>query len=156
MAEAGYERFLYLTRMIIRDADEKDTNGILPLIHQLGYTATTIETVRQKILLYSCEGYRLMVAEEEGKIVGFISLHVFDIFHSPGKMGRITAFCISPEERKKGIGTALLAAAERFFLETGCTKLEVTSNERRTEAHQFYLHQNYKEDSRRFVKYPPA
>lgn len=145
--------FSYLDRMVIRNAVQEDAGDILPLIHQLGYTSTSIQTVQEKIRYYNKEGYRLMVAEKAGRVVGFISLHVFEIFHSPGRMGRITAFCISAGERNKGIGSALLSAAELFFLESGCAKLEVTSNERRAEAHQFYLHQNYTEDSRRFVKY---
>jgi hypothetical protein len=46
-----------------------------------------------------------------------------------------------------------LKAGEIILREHGAVKIEVTSNARRAQAHQFYLKAGYTEDSKRFVKY---
>lgn len=139
--------------MIIRPATIRDTLAIQRLLVQLGYPDLDSTEVVDKINEYAKENYQLLVSETEQEVTGFISLHCFDIFHSTGKIGRITAFCVDEHSRSQGIGIKLLEAAEAFFIQQGCTKLEVTSNNRRTQTHAFYLKRGYTEDSRRFVKF---
>ena len=138
--------------MNIRVATERDTAFLKSLLAQLGYPGLDDEEVRGKIAHYSQDGYALLVADTGMEVVGFISLHWFDIFHSPGKIGRISAFCVDDRVRGQGIGLALLTEAEDFFKVKGCVKIEVTSNERRTLTHQFYLNRGYVQHSKRFVK----
>lgn len=139
--------------IIIRQAAIEDGPVIKVLLEQLGYPDMTPEQVTDNIKHYSQEGYQLLVIQVSNVLAGFISVHCFEQFHSPGKMGRISAFCIEEQFRSQGIGKQLLQAAEQYFITSGCTKLEVTSNARRHDAHEFYLRQGYLEDSRRFVKY---
>src|SRR5688572_5794510 len=139
--------------MIIRHATSEDAASIKNLLIQLGYPDLDVEEANQKISAYHEESYALLVVETDQAVAGFISLHWFDIFHSKGKIGRITAFCVDENHRSKGYGKLLLKAAEDFLIAKDCTKLEVTSNERRTRTHKFYLDCGYIEDSRRFVKY---
>ena len=124
-----------------------------PLLHQLGYDELDELGIQDNIKKYSLPGNALLIYEVENKIVGFIALHIFDSFHSAGQIGRITAFCVDEEYRSKGIGIQLLQQGENFFIEHKCIKIEVTSNNRRTAAHAFYLNRGYVEDSRKFVRY---
>jgi GNAT superfamily N-acetyltransferase len=140
--------------MIIRRATAKDSAAVKNLLAQLGYPGLSDAETVQKIDDYSLDNYAILVGEIDGIVIGFIALHWFDIFHSPGKMGRITAFCTDENVRSKGLGTILLNAAEELVTSQGCTKLEVTSNARRTRTHQFYPRHGYVEDSKRFSKYP--
>jgi GNAT superfamily N-acetyltransferase len=139
--------------MIIRQATSADSTGIKSLLAQLGYPGLTEDEVKAKIKTYTSGSYNLLVTEVDGEVIAFISLHVFEIFHSKGLIGRISAFCVDENFRSKGIGAKLLQAAEDFFIKSGCSKIEVTSNAKRTRTHQFYLNLAYEEDSRRFVKY---
>lgn len=139
--------------MILRQARQNDIVALKRLLIQLGYSSLSEDRVGEKIRRYEREGYKIIVCEIEKEVVGFISLHWFDIFHSPGYMGRITAFCVDENFRSRGIGKQLLSHAEKIFIGRGCTKLEVTSNARRAQTHEFYLKAGYIEDSRRFVKY---
>jgi ribosomal protein S18 acetylase RimI-like enzyme len=139
--------------MNIRPACVADSPQLMALLHQLGYTALTEEELRKKVGSYLSQDNYIMVYEIEGKVVSFIALHIFPLFHSPGNAGRITAFCVDERHRSQGIGLKLLKEAEAFFVERGCTRIEVTSNNRRTVAHAFYLNHGYVEDSRKFVKY---
>ena len=138
--------------MIIRQALLRDSSAIHQLLTALGYPPQQDDFVTNKIEDYSSDYYHLLVSEIDNETVGFISLHWFDIFHSTSKVGRITAFCVSENIRSQGVGQQLLTAAEKFLLSKGCSKVEVTSNIKRTLTHGFYLKNGYTEDSKRFVK----
>jgi len=139
--------------MVIREATGKDVMSIKELVSQLGYTSLNMEELHAKMEHYQKGDYKLLVAEVDSKVVGFISLHWFDLFHSAGKLGRIAAFCVEEQFRSQGIGQLLLAETERVFRSEGCTKMEVTSNMRRLRTHEFYKMQGYDEESKRFSKY---
>ncbi len=138
--------------MIIRQATLNDASAIQSLLGQLGYPDFTVEQAKEKIISYEKDSYRLLVGEEGGEVITFIALHWFDLLHWKGKAGRITSFCVDEKFRSKGIGKQMIEYSEKLMFGEGCIKLEVTSNQRRTRAHQFYLNLNYIEDSRRFIK----
>ena len=144
---------LHLVLMTIREAIPSDCAAIQGLLEQLGYPENSLEDVQQKIRAHTEPNYHVLVAEIDGHVVAFISLHCFHLMHWKGKMGRISSFCVEEGFRSKGVGRQLLHAGEVWLFGKGCIKIEVTSNARRLLAHQFYLGLGYTEDSRRFVKY---
>ncbi len=137
--------------MVIRNARENDALFLKHLLVQLGYSLDE-EEILQGITQHRQEGYHLLVAEIDQEVVGFIALHWFDLFHTRRKLGRISAFCVDERFRSQGIGLKLLKETEIFFKLRGCSRIEVTSNSKRTLTHQFYLNRGYTEDSRRFLK----
>jgi GNAT superfamily N-acetyltransferase len=137
--------------MNFRSAVENDAPAILQLVRQLGYHLLDETGILAKMRSYSSADNAIMVGEIEGVVVGFISLHIFEIFHSPGKAGRITAFCVDENFRSQGVGIAMLKESEQYFRSHGCTKVEVTSNMRRSATHAFYIKRGYSEDSKKFV-----
>ncbi len=138
--------------MTIRDVTLNDTEAIRRLLAQLGYPDFTNAEVERKIVQHTQPGYRVLVSEENGQVIGFISLHWFDLIHHADRLGRITAFCVDESFRSRKVGRLMLEAAEALFREQGCERVEVTSNNRRTGAHRFYLNLGYSEPSRRFAK----
>ncbi len=139
--------------MIIRQATLQDSAEISRLLTQLGYPPHDETFVARQISDYSNEKYHLLVGTIKSETVGFISLHWFSIFHSPGYIGRITAFCVDENIRSRGIGKELLQATEKFLVSQECTKVEVTSNLSRTSTHDFYKKNGYAEESKRFSKH---
>ena len=137
--------------MIIRQGIIPDSSSIHKLLAQLGYPQEDGKVV-EAIESYQREGYHLLVGEVDNTIVGFASLHWFDMFHARGKVGRITAMCVEEDLRSKGIGHKLLMASEEFLKEKGCVKVEVTSNLKRTLTHEFYAKNGYEINSKRFIK----
>jgi GNAT superfamily N-acetyltransferase len=137
--------------MIIRQGILSDSSSIHKLLAQLGYPQEDGKVV-EAIESYHHEDYYLLVGEVDNTIVGFASLHWFDMFHARGKMGRITAMCIQENLRSKGIGHRLLMASEQFLKEKGCVKVEVTSSLKRTLTHKFYAKNGYGINSKRFIK----
>jgi GNAT superfamily N-acetyltransferase len=138
--------------MIIRQASPHDWQAIQQLLEELGYPAGDQNSVTSGILKYTQDGYHLIVSEVNGQPIGFISLHWYNIFHSPKPVGRITAMCVEPQARGQEVGSGLLAAGEGYLRSKGCDVVEVTSHVRRTLTHRFYLKHGYSEDSKRFVK----
>ena len=137
--------------MIIRQGRSADSPSIQKLLEQLGYPQQGDQVI-DAIESYFADGYYLLVVEIDNTIVGFSSLHWFDMFHMRGKMGRITAICVHDELRSKGIGQKLLMASEDFLKAKGCVKVEVTTNLMRTLTHEFYAKNGYEINSKRFIK----
>jgi GNAT superfamily N-acetyltransferase len=135
----------------IAEAARPDAAAIAHLLEQLGYPASETETLR-RIECYQQPGYKLWVAKDENKTVGFIALHVYQAFHWEKPYGKIVAFCVDDRARGKGVGSMLLTKAEKYFAESGCVKIEVSSNKRRAATHAYYLNRGYEETSRYFVK----
>jgi GNAT superfamily N-acetyltransferase len=129
-----------------------DAEGIQHLLRELGYPAdlALIEERLQSVL--KSEGDAVLVAEMSGKPAGLASLHVFDLFHERGRIGRITSFVVDGSARRQGIGRLLLAAVDDCFLTAGCMRAEVTSGDHRVGAHAFYEAHGYVRDERRFLK----
>ena len=139
--------------MKIRNARHEDVDNLVYFMSELGYPSSN-EIIEENLSAYgSTDGYEVLVAEHEGKILGCISLHVIKLFHLEGNIGRITSLVVSPNNRGKGVGKALIEAADTFFKKMGCVRAEVTSADYRQGAHIFYQSHGYVLDSRRFIKH---
>jgi len=140
--------------MIIRRLSSSDASLAAPLMAELGYL-TTAEAFAERFAALSANPHSaVLVAEAQGSLLGLVAVHSFEMLHRPGRLGRITALVVASLARGRGVGTELLKAAEDYFQQSGCTMLEVTSNERRADAHAFYAARGYREKRVRFVKNP--
>lgn len=88
--------------------------------------------------MLSSASHLLLVAEEEGQIVGLLHLRMEFQLHHCGTVAEIMELIVSREVRSKGIGAALLKAAREQAIQHHCIQFEVTSNQKRKQAHRFY------------------
>ena len=88
--------------------------------------------------MLSSASHLLLVAEEEGQIVGLLHLRMEFQLHHCGTVAEIMELIVSCEVRSKGIGAALLKAAREQAIQHHCIQFEVTSNQKRKQAHRFY------------------
>ena len=79
----------------------------------------------------------LLIAEEDGKIIGFACLSVT---MGPGirKNAYLEDFVVDSTIRGKGIGSALWQETLNWAAEKGCKKLEFTCGNGRESAQEFY------------------
>jgi N-acetylglutamate synthase-like GNAT family acetyltransferase len=138
--------------MNIRSASYKDIDQLLNLMSELGYRSEKDSIIESLTKYKRSDDYEVLVVEDEGKVLGCISLHVMKLFHLAGNAGRITSLVVSSENRGKGIGKALVNAADQYFKSMDCVKTEVTSGGHRKEAHIFYQSEGFVLDERRFIK----
>ena len=130
--------------MKIRPAHRADASAINELLDQLGSpqdgqaaTATRIQTWAEDP---SSAAY---VPEAGDDLLGVIAVHVCPFFERDGSWGRIAALVVSDRARGRGVGSQLVAAAESFAATRGCLRMEVTSGDRRQDAHEFYRRCGY-------------
>ncbi|HUM50697.1 MAG TPA: GNAT family N-acetyltransferase, partial [Chitinophagales bacterium] len=96
--------------------------------------------------------YRIFVAKEDETVIAFAELHFTQFIHEPKPRARLTSFCVDEKYRSKNIGSDFL-----YFLEVICkqhhvSRLELTSNIKRLDAHRFYERNGYAFTSKRFYK----
>jgi GNAT superfamily N-acetyltransferase len=109
--------------------------------------------IGDRLEAYSNGNSRVFIAANDTDVIGFLSFHAIPLFHEAAMLGRITAMAIDPDHQREGIGSSLVSAAENFGISIGCSRMEVTSGDRREhDAHRFYLAQGYRSDCRRFLK----
>lgn len=137
-------------KLSVREARPKDAEAIAPLIVALGYDVTAAE-VKQRLAALNKAGAPALVAER-GELAGVLTIWVTQVLHRPRPVGRITMMVVAEGARGQGIGSALVAEAEKRLAATGCGLVEVTSNAKRLRAHAFYERLGYERTSYRFAK----
>jgi len=135
----------------ILEATTHHALALTDLLKQLGYAADEAHVI-DRIKTHGQPGYKILVAKSEEKIVGYIGLHLTYMLHHTNPIGRVTSFCVDESSRKEGVGSLLLAEAEKYFEQNRCVKIEVTSNTKRTGTHHYYLQRGYIQTSQHFVK----
>ena len=135
----------------VREARPGDAPRIVELIEQLGHPIDD-KQVRRNLTALKKLGETPLVATLETGIVALIGLHRMVTIHRDAPVGRIPVLVVAEEARGHGIGRLLVDAAEQWCRKHGCKLIEVTSNDRRAEAHAFYRHLGYERTSIRFFK----
>jgi GNAT superfamily N-acetyltransferase len=67
-------------------------------------------------------------------------------------VGRLIALVVDAHARGLGVGRALVAHVEERARPEGCVQLDLSSSDRREDAHAFYRRLGFDDASRRFVK----
>ena len=135
----------------LRDAKPSDAARIVELIDQLGHPIDE-KQVGKNLAALKKLGETPLVAVLDKQVVGLIGLHRMVTIHRDAPVGRIPVLVVAEEARGHGIGRMLVDAAEQWCRRHGCKLIEVTSNDRRAEAHAFYRHLGYERTSIRFFK----
>lgn len=130
--------------MRIRLAHTTDAPGVNELLEQLGYPQNDTAATAARIQVWGDDPTSAAyVADADGDILGVIAVHVSPFFERAGSWGRIVALVVSDRARCQGVGGQLVRAAESFAACHGCVRMEVTSADRRQEAHAFYRNRGY-------------
>ena len=144
-------------RLMVRNARAEDAPALAALLSELGYPAPA-EVIRDRLDAMLSAGELVLLATRENEALGVVTVHVTPVLHRPTSVGRLTALVVTRRARGHGVGRALVDVAERLLAQRGCALIEVTSNQRRADAHAFYMKLGYEVTSLRFKKElpPPA
>lgn len=127
----------------LRCPDGTDAAAIARLVCEMGYTATAGEVTERLAIMLADDRYLLLVAvDPNGGLVGLINAERRLNIES-GISFEITGLVVSAHVRRLGVGTALVAAAERWAVAQRASQLRVRSNIVRAEAHGFYAQCGY-------------
>jgi ribosomal protein S18 acetylase RimI-like enzyme len=92
------------------------------------------------------------VAVREGKVCGMIGTLTYPSIEHNDLSGRISALVILRTMRRRGSGRALIAIAEKDYIERGVTRVDLNTKLTREDAHTFYESLGYERNGWRFVK----
>lgn len=83
-------------------------------------------------------GNEILVAELNGQVVGMCQLIMFrHIQEAGGRCAEIESVHVDELHRGRGIGARLLQAAVDAARQSGCYRVQLTSNKARVDAHRF-------------------
>ncbi len=114
-----------------------DADSVAQLMTQLGYPSTSQQIAQRFARIDGQSNQALFVAEDEGQVVA--SVHVAaNPYLENDASAEILGLVVADEYRSRGVGKALVSAAEAWAAALGCGMLRVRSNTIRTRAHAFY------------------
>lgn len=128
----------------IRDINVEDFISLTGLLGELGYPSTSENVVDRFNKIIGDSNFKTLVAETNGKIVGFIGLCKSYAYERNGCYARIVALVVNKEHRNCGIGTKLINSAEKWAIDEGAFAIGLASGIQRKEAHIFYCNRGYK------------
>jgi len=126
----------------IRKATEQDISRILELYEQLTEEEHDLAPDKARRVfndIASMPGHELLVAEEEGVVVGsMVMLIVPNLSHGALPWAIVENMVVDGKHRRRSIGRQLMEYAIERARGAGCYKVQLLSNKKRLEAHQFY------------------
>ncbi|HEV2965852.1 MAG TPA: GNAT family N-acetyltransferase [Chthoniobacterales bacterium] len=139
----------------VRRAEIGDAAALADLMTQLGYSTRASEMEMRMETICADKNYAAFVAISEGKVCGMIGTRISYSFEHNSPGAAILALVVSDKFRGRGVGHALIAAAENNFAQRNIRRLAVYTHFRRTEAHEFYEKLGYTKNGFRLVKELP-
>lgn len=124
-------------QLTIRTATEDDAERLAALLTDEGYPAGPSDIAR-RIARFAAPASRVLVAEQQGEVLGFVAFHLVPRFETEDWFARIITVVVDPGARGRGVAKALLGDVERVAREEGATFLEVTSGHHRPEARALF------------------
>lgn len=125
----------------IREARPEDSPVLSQLSAELGYPVPA-DLMADRVRKIKSGEHAVFVAEVENSVVGWIDVGL--VFHlQSGTRAEIGGLVVAESQRSRGVGRQLLHRAEEWARERGMTEIQLRSNSKRTDAHRFYLRENY-------------
>lgn len=123
--------------LLLRPATADDAEVLAGLFTDEGYPAGSSDIV-ERLERFGTAESRVIVAEHEGAVLGFIAIHAVPRFEHDDRFLRIVALVVDAGARERGVGRALIAEAERIGTELGAAFAEITAGHHRPEARRLY------------------
>ena len=138
----AYREYMQSALKYVRDILEFD----------LGYNVSLDELEKRISEMLSCTNYKIFVACNDERVIGFVGMVSFIAFEIKNKAAKIIALAVSQEYRKNGIGTNLLNLVENYCINNDMSVISLNSGLLRENAHKFYESNGYSKNSYGFIK----
>lgn len=93
-----------------------------------------------------------LVACDDEKVIGFLSIHVQRILHHENLTCELQELYILPDYRSRGVGRLMMEYAKKLAVNLGLEEIELTTRVSRTRAQEFYKRLGYANTHLKFVK----
>jgi GNAT superfamily N-acetyltransferase len=102
----------------LRPATTADAERIAALFTDEGYPAGPSDIV-ERLERFGSPHSRVIVAEHDGEVLGFIAIHALPRFEHDDRIVRVVALVVDAGVRERGVGHLLMAEAENVGRELG-------------------------------------
>jgi GNAT superfamily N-acetyltransferase len=123
--------------IVLRPAEPSDAEAIAALFTDEGYPAGPSDIV-ERLERFGSPHSRVIVAEHDGEVLGFIAIHALPRFEHDDRIVRVVALVVDAGVRERGVGHLLMAEAENIGRELGAVFTEVTAGHHRPDAQRLY------------------
>ena len=121
----------------MRTAEPSDAEAIASLFTDEGYPAGPSD-ILERMTRFASPHSRVVIAEHEGGVLGFIAVHALPRFEHDDRILRVLALVVDAGARERGVGRQLMAEAERIAGELDAAFVEVTAGHHRPDARRLY------------------
>ncbi len=137
--------------VVVRRACPEDAARLADLGVQLGYDTTVDQVIhRLKTILEKSDQTVYVAVLPDGLVVGWIHLYVYTTLVSEPQ-AMVGGLVTDAAHRGEGLGRRLMAEAEAWGRDQGCTAVYLKSNIARKEAHAFYESLGYQQVKSQFA-----
>lgn len=126
----------------VRLATTADAERIAALFTDEGYPAGPSDVV-ERLGRFDLPHSRVLVADHDGEILGFVAVHALPRFEHSDRIVRIMALVVDAAVRERGIGRLLMEEAEKAGRDVGAAFAEVTAGHHRPDARRLYEELGY-------------
>ncbi|KQX48548.1 MULTISPECIES: GNAT family N-acetyltransferase [unclassified Paenibacillus] len=141
---------------MIREAERTDRDQLFELYRMLVPNSKKMNVLEEQInTIRNDPNNFLLVYDEEGKILGTVTLNIcLQALHGTRPYGVVENIIVHENHRSKNIGRKLLQYVEDYCRLINCHRIMLLSNSTRERAHQFFEREGYKGSiSKGFKKY---
>lgn len=148
-----YRVLLGESAMKIRQATIEDSAVIAQLITQLieasGYEDLVSPEQIEKSLrkMADSDVYQVLLAEDQGQIVGLLSLNFRHTLFHPALSAFIDELVVEQGHRRQGVGQQLIAEAIERCRAAGCCEIEVSTEQSNKAAQKFYRQHGFSHEA---------
>lgn len=122
--------------MLVRRMESIDVEQVTALCEQFGYPASREEVEERFNHLQRLTEHHILVAEDDGVIIGWIHVHGIHSLSSPPYV-EVRGIVVDSQCRQHGVGRLLMTEAENWALENGYRVVRLRSGTQRPESHHF-------------------
>jgi GNAT superfamily N-acetyltransferase len=126
----------------IRRMRAGDADRVAVLAGELGYPSSAVEVGERMRHLLGRDDVAALVAEDAGRVIAWLHVEMRRSLVADHE-AQVMALVVDEACRSRGIGAAMMAAAEGWAREQGAERLRVGSRVSRAEAHRFYERLGY-------------
>jgi len=136
----------------VRDAIPDDVEALARLCEQLGYPTDARIMPARLARLQTDPNARCLVATSGKSVAGLATVHLRYTLNHEAPIAQLTLLVVDEAHRTRGVGRALVAAAEEWVRARGAKRFVVTTALRRADAHAFYEKLQFTHTGRRYGK----
>lgn len=140
--------------MKIRQATIEDSAVITQLMAQLieasdyeGWQVSPERVEESLRKMADNDAYQVLLAEDEGQVVGLLSLSFRHTLFHPAPSALIDELVVEQGHRRQGVGQQLMAEAIERCRAAGCCEIEVSTERSNEAAQEFYRQHGFSHEA---------